>query len=384
MNWTISIKPLSNQNKHSGKLKTKLAATHARSFHTVADTNEGASTDATAVATAVSAEPTRKASSTATFLQTARKVLDAEAQAVASLKSNLDDQFSDACQRLLDCSGRVVVTGVGKSGHIANKIAATLASTGTPAFFVHPAEASHGDLGMITKEDVVIAMSYGGESDELKTILPVIKRLKVPLIALTGQPTSSLAKAADAVLNVSVSQEACSLGLVPTNSTTATLAMGDALAVAVLEARGFSADEFARTHPGGKLGKKLLLKVKDIMVCDNTLPTVISGTLLKDSLFSMSAGQLGFLAVVDQHSKLLGVFSDGDLRRALDHNTDITTTCIDDVMTTGGYAVNEEQLAADALLIMEQRRIYALPVLDNHNRVCGALNMHTLLHAGIV
>jgi len=318
------------------------------------------------------------------LLDVGRRVFATEAKAVAALNDNLDDQFATACHLLLKCTGRVVVCGVGKSGHIANKIAATLASTGTPAFFVHPGEASHGDLGMITADDVVIAISYGGESYELKTILPVMKRLDVPLIAITGKPASSLATAANAVLNVAVAEEACTLGLAPTTSTTATLAMGDALAVAVLETRGFSAEDFARTHPGGKLGKKLLLKVSDIMVCDETTPKVRIGTLLKDSLYSMSAGKLGFLAIVDNNDKLLGVFSDGDLRRALDQSLDINTVTIDKIMTRGGYAVNAQQLADDALIIMEQRKIYALPVLDDKGNVCGALNMHTLLQAGIV
>lgn len=318
------------------------------------------------------------------LLDTGKRVLDTESKAVAALIKRLDHHFATACRLLLKCRGRVVVCGVGKSGHIASKIAATLASTGTPAFFVHPAEASHGDLGMITGDDVVVAISYGGESTELKAILPVLKRLNVGLIAITGKLDSSLAKASDAQLDVSVKDEACNLGLAPTSSTTATLAMGDALAVAVLETRGFSAEDFARTHPGGKLGKKLLLKVDDVMVCDETLPLVTSGTLLKDSLYSMSAGKLGFLAIVDQQKKLLGVFSDGDLRRALDRNIDITNTRIDEVMTKGGYAVNSSQLAADALFIMEQQKIYALPVIDNDGLVCGALNMHTLFHAGVV
>lgn len=318
------------------------------------------------------------------LLDVGRRVFVTEAEAVAALADNLDDQFAAACNLLLKCSGRVVVCGIGKSGHIANKIAATLASTGTPAFFVHPSEAAHGDLGMITQDDVVIAISYGGESYELKTILPVMKRLDVPLIAITGKPASSLAIAANTVLNVAVAEEACSLGLAPTSSTTATLAMGDALAVAVLETRGFSAEDFARTHPGGKLGKKLLLKVSDIMICDETTPKVRTGTLLKDSLYNMSAGKLGFLAIVDNNEKLLGVFSDGDLRRALDQSIDINNAAIDEVMTRGGYAVNAQQLADDALLIMEQRKIYALPVLDDNGGVCGALNMHTLFQAGIV
>jgi len=317
------------------------------------------------------------------LLEVAKKVFATESKAVAALSDALDKSFDSACHLILRCKGRVVVCGVGKSGHIAGKLAATLASTGTPSFFVHPGEASHGDLGMITRDDVVIAISYGGESQELKMILPVIKRLAVPLIAITGKPDSSLARSAAATLNVAVEEEACTLGLAPTSSTTATLAMGDALAVAVLETRGFSAEDFAMTHPGGKLGRKLLLKVSDIMVSGDTLPTVPAGTLLKDSLYSMSAGQLGFLAIVDADKKLLGVFSDGDLRRALDRDINLTSTVIDEVMTTGGLAINFQQLADDALHIMEQHKIYALPVLDDNGCVCGALNMHTLLQAGV-
>ena len=326
---------------------------------------------------------THKIRSNSQLLEVARRVFATEAAAVADLSHSLDAAFATACNLILDCSGRIVVCGVGKSGHIASKIAATLASTGTPAFFVHPGEASHGDLGMITTDDVVIAISYGGESSELKMILPVMKRMDVALIAITGKPESSLAQAATAVLNVAVKKEACTLGLAPTSSTTATLAMGDALAVAVLETRGFSAKDFAMTHPGGKLGKKLSLRVSDVMVCDRTLPTVVAGTLLKDSLYTMSAGKLGFLAIVDDHRKLIGVFSDGDLRRALDRNIDITNTLIDEVMTRGGHTVHSRQLADDALHIMEQYKIYALPVLDENGKVCGALNMHTLFHAGV-
>ncbi len=314
----------------------------------------------------------------------AKKVFATEAKAVAALSQSLDVQFADACDLLLGCSGRVVVCGVGKSGHIANKIAATLASTGTPAFFVHPAEASHGDLGMIRADDVIIAISYGGESSEIKTILPLVKRLGTPVIAITGKINSSLAHSASAVLNVAVAEEACPLGLAPTSSTTATLAMGDALAVVLLETRGFSAADFAMTHPGGKLGRKLLLSVADVMVSGQSSPSVLTGTLLRDALYTMSAGQLGFLTVIDDNKQLLGVFSDGDLRRALDRDIDINKTLIDDVMTKGGYSVTAQQLAIDALELMEKHKIYALPVLDANATVCGALNMHTLLQAGVV
>ena len=318
------------------------------------------------------------------LIQRGKEVFATEAQAVAALSDALDQDFATACELLLSCTGRVVVCGVGKSGHIANKIAATLASTGTPSFFVHPGEASHGDLGMILPQDVVIAISYGGESAEIKTILPVLRRLGVKVIAITGKLESALAKAAACVLNVGVKTEACPLGLAPTSSTTATLAMGDALAVAVLESRGFKATDFAMTHPGGKLGKKLLLTVADVMTRDSTLPVVTSSTLLKNSLYTMSAGQLGFLAVVDTAGKLLGVFSDGDLRRALDRNIDINSAIIDEVMTPGGHTVTADQLAVAALEVMEQHKIYALPVLDSQAKVCGALNMHTLLQAGVV
>lgn len=318
------------------------------------------------------------------LLSLAKKVFTTEADAVAALSLSLDANFADACDLLLACRGRVVVCGVGKSGHIANKIAATLASTGTPAFFVHPAEASHGDLGMIRADDVIIALSYGGESSEIKTILPLVKRLGIPVIAITGKTNSSLAQSASAVLNVAVAREACPLGLAPTSSTTATLAMGDALAVVLLETRGFSAADFAMTHPGGKLGRKLLLTVADVMVSDHASPTVSTGTLLRDALYTMSAGQLGFLTVIDANKQLLGVFTDGDLRRALDLDIDINKTLIDDVMTKGGYNVTAQQLAVDALELMEKHKIYALPVLDANATVCGALNMHSLLQAGVV
>ncbi len=326
----------------------------------------------------------RRDQQSADTLSLARRVFEIEADSVQQLKNRLDDNFLNACTALLNCSGRVVVCGVGKSGHIANKIAATLASTGTPAFFVHPSEASHGDFGMITASDVVIAISYSGESDELKTILPLLKRTGNTLIAFTARSQSSLGKAASIHLDISVKQEACPLGLAPTSSTTATLAMGDALAVAVLNLRGFSANDFARTHPGGALGKKLLLSIADIMTAGSATPTVESGASLKDALLAMNTGQLGFLIVTDTHHNMLGVFSDGDLRRALDRNIDIHTTVIADLMTPGGHHVEASQPAVKALELMEKHKIYALPVLDDHGKVCGALNMHSLLQAGVV
>lgn len=341
--------------------------------------------ESTTIERPVTSQVTGKTTSQkAKLLQLAAQVFATEARAVSELTDSLDDNFATACELLLACQGRVVVCGVGKSGHIGHKIAATLASTGTPAFFVHPGEASHGDLGMIRADDVVIAISYGGESSELKVILPVLTRLGTPVIAITGKIDSSLATAAKAVLNVQVQTEACPLGLAPTSSTTATLAMGDALAVAVLETRGFNAKDFAMTHPGGKLGRKLLLRVSDIMVSDASLPVVNTGTRLLDSLYKMSAGQLGFLAIIDNDAKLQGVFSDGDLRRALDNNLDINTVTVDQVMTRGGHTVQSNQLAADALEIMEQHKIYALPVLSSDLKVCGAINMHILLQSGVV
>lgn len=329
-------------------------------------------------------ETTADAQHHARLIDLAKNVFQKEAKAVSALSESLDRHFPDACDLIIACQGRVVVCGVGKSGHIAGKIAATFASTGTAAFFVHPGEATHGDLGMIQPDDVVIAISHGGESAEFNTILPLLQRMGTSIIAITGQPDSTLAQAATAVLNVSVEAEACPLGLAPTSSTTATLAMGDALAVAVLETRGFSAADFAMTHPGGKLGRKLLLSVADIMVRDHNIPVVASQTPLKNALYTMSAGQLGFLAIVDSEQKLLGVFSDGDLRRALDRDIDINSTTIDHLMTPGGHTVNHEQLATEALEIMEHHKIYALPVINHNGMVCGALNMHTLLQAGVV
>lgn len=311
-------------------------------------------------------------------------VLDTEADAVRSLRDRVDATFVQACHYMLECEGRVVVTGMGKSGHIGSKIAATLASTGTPAFFMHPGEASHGDLGMITPQDVVLALSNSGETSEIVTILPLIKRLAVPLIALTGNPRSTLARAASAHIDVSVAQEACPLGLAPTSSTTAALAMGDALAVALLEARGFTAEDFARSHPGGRLGRRLLLLIEDLMHTGDRIPRVPPNAPLREALLEMSRKGLGMTVIVDDDDKLLGIFTDGDLRRSLDRGVDIHTTVVMDVMTRGGRSTHRGQLAAEALTMMEEHKISALPVVDDEGRLVGALNMHDLLRAGVV
>ncbi len=311
-------------------------------------------------------------------------VIGIEKQAVESLIERIDNDFIKACQLFLGCQGRVIVTGMGKSGHIAGKIAATLASTGTPAFFVHPGEASHGDLGMITRQDVVLALSNSGETDEVLTILPIIKRLGVPLVAMTGKPDSSLARFSDAHLNVSVKQEACPLGLAPTASTTAALVMGDALAVALLEIRGFTRDDFALSHPGGSLGRRLLMKVGDIMHRGDEIPVVSQQAFISEALLEMTEKKLGMTAVVNQQGQVTGIFTDGDLRRMLEKNYDVHQTFIADVMTAPCLTIDSEMLAAQAMQIMEQKKINALLIVDKENKPVGALNMHDLLKAGIV
>jgi arabinose-5-phosphate isomerase len=313
-----------------------------------------------------------------------RAVLETEARAITALIDRLDDSFARACQILLACEARIVVLGMGKSGHIGGKIAATLASTGSPAFFVHPGEASHGDLGMITPKDVVLALSNSGETEEILTILPLIKRLHVPLITLTGNPTSTLARAADVNIDVSVEQEACPLGLAPTSSTTAALVMGDALAISLLESRGFTADDFARSHPGGRLGRRLLLLISDIMHTGDGIPAVRLGAKISEALVEMTRKGLGMTAVLDDDGNLTGLFTDGDLRRALDHEIDVHTTRIDDMMTRNGKTVFDDQLAAEALEIMQRYKINALPVIHRDGKLVGALNMHDLLRAGVV
>ena len=311
-------------------------------------------------------------------------VIQTEAAAVAELAARIDDNFAIACQYMLACSGRIVVLGMGKSGHIGGKIAATLASTGSPAFFVHPGEASHGDLGMIIAKDVVLALSNSGETEEILTILPLIKRLGVPLIALTGNPTSTLANAATVHIDVSVRQEACPLGLAPTSSTTATLVMGDALAISLLEARGFTAEDFARSHPGGRLGRRLLLLIGDIMHSGAAIPQVNANAMLSEALLEMTRKGLGMTAIVNSDRHIVGIFTDGDLRRALDHGIDVHTTAITAVMTRGGKTVHAEQLAAEALQVMQNHKINALLVVDAQQQLIGALNMHDLLRAGVV
>ena len=313
-----------------------------------------------------------------------RAVLEVEAASVAALAGRLADGFVEACRLMLACRGRVVVLGMGKSGHIGGKIAATLASTGTPAFFVHPGEASHGDLGMITGSDVVLALSNSGETGEVVTLLPLIKRLNVPLIALTGNPVSTLGRTATVHLDVSVAQEACPLGLAPTSSTTAALAMGDALAVAMLDARGFTREDFARSHPGGRLGRRLLLRIDDIMHVGDRLPRVTADTPLAQALVEMSAKGLGMTAVVDEAGGVQGVFTDGDLRRSVDRALDIHATTVGEVMTRSPKTMPPGRLAAEALELMERHRINALLVVDGAGRLVGALNMHDLLRSGVV
>ncbi len=315
-----------------------------------------------------------------------RRVLATEAQAVASLEHRLDEAFARACALLLACTGRVVVTGMGKSGHVASKIAATLASTGTPAFFLHPAEAIHGDLGMITADDAVLALSNSGETSELLLILPLIKRLDVPLIALTGNDGSTLSRYATVTIDVSVPAEACPLNLAPTASTTAALAMGDALAIAVLEARGFTEEDFARSHPGGSLGRRLLLHVEDVMRKGGDLPRVGPDTLLSAGLLEMSRKGLGMTTIVDAEDHVLGIFTDGDLRRALDRQLDIHRVRMREVMTAGGKVAQPRMLAAEAVHLMETFRITSLPVVssDAERRLVGALNVHDLLRAGVM
>lgn len=311
-------------------------------------------------------------------------VIQVETQAIAALAEQINDAFVLACKLMFTCKGRVVVTGMGKSGHIAGKIAATLASTGTPAFFVHSGEASHGDLGMITRQDVVLALSNSGETEEVLTILPIIKRLDVPLIAMTGNPDSTLAKFATAHINVAVEQEACPLGLAPTSSTTAALVMGDALAVSLLEARGFTRDDFALSHPGGSLGKRLLLRVDDIMHADEQVPLVAESALISHALLEMTEKKLGMTAIVDTNNRVIGIFTDGDLRRMLSRNLDLHKTAITEVMTANCAVITADILAAEAMQIMEQKKINALIVVDEQGKAIGALNMHDLIRAGIV
>lgn len=319
-----------------------------------------------------------------TLIAAGRRALATEIRGLAALEARIDAAFAAACHLCLACSGRIVVTGMGKSGHIGGKIAATLASTGTPAFFLHPAEASHGDIGMITREDVVLAISNSGETPEILTLLAPLARLGVPVIALSGNLASPLAKAAAVALDVSVAEEACPLNLAPTASTTVTLALGDALAVALLEARGFTAEDFARSHPGGSLGRRLLLRVEDVMRRGAEIPRVLTSTPLAEGLLEMSRKGLGMTVIVDGADRAIGVFTDGDLRRTLDRRIDVHAVSIGEVMTQPCKSILARELAAEAVLLMEQYRITALPVVDERGKLVGALNVHDLLRSGVM
>ncbi len=320
----------------------------------------------------------------ARLIALARAVLEVEARSISELIPQVNEQFVAAARYMLACEGRIVVLGMGKSGHIGGKIAATFASTGTPAFFVHPGEASHGDMGMITARDVVFALSNSGETDELVVLVPLLKRLGVPLIAMTGNPKSTLGESATIHIHVAVEQEACPLGLAPTSSTTAALAMGDALAVALLEARGFTQEDFARSHPGGMLGRRLLLRIKDLMHIGKEMPMVSGTTLLSEALLEITGKGLGLTAVVDDRRRVAGVFTDGDLRRVLDRGLDVRATQIQEVMTHSCRTIRPETLAAEALAIMQESKINALLVVDSGNTLVGVLNMHDLLKARVV
>jgi arabinose-5-phosphate isomerase len=317
-------------------------------------------------------------------LDLAREVLNIEAAAVQALSTRLDEKFLHALDLILSCEGRVIVSGMGKSGHIARKIAATMASTGTPAYFVHPGEASHGDLGMITSEDVFIALSYSGESQELMTIVPVIKRQGAKLISMTGNPKSSLALSADVHLDAHVDKEACPMGLAPTTSTTATLALGDALAMALLDAKGFGKEDFARSHPGGSLGRRLLTHVRDIMRSGERVPMVHEQAMLSDAILEISKKGVGMTAIVDDQVRVLGIYTDGDLRRTLEKRLDFGTTPVRSVMSANPRCIGPDNLAAEAVQMMEQYNISQMLVVDEQHKLVGALNMHDLLHAKVI
>jgi arabinose-5-phosphate isomerase len=322
--------------------------------------------------------------SSASYEQLGREVIQLEAEALQTLAKRVDGQFAEACRLILACAGRVIVIGMGKSGHIGGKIAATLASTGTPSFFVHPGEASHGDVGMITTPDIVLAISNSGETEEILTILPIIKRMGVKLIALTGGLQSSLARQADAVLNAGVEKEACPHNLAPTASTTAALAIGDALAVALLKSRGFTREDFARAHPAGSLGRRLLLYVSDIMHSGTAIPQVAEGASLREALLEMTGKGLGMTGVVDHQGRLVGIFTDGDLRRVLNRNVDVYNAKITEVMTQNPKTTRADRLAAETVQLMRSLKINGLFVVDENNRVLGALNMHDLFRAGVI
>lgn len=318
------------------------------------------------------------------YVESALRTIRIEQDAIGDLSARIGPAFTKACQLMNDCSGRIIVTGMGKSGHIGNKIAATLASTGTPAFFVHPGEASHGDLGMITKDDVVLAISNSGSTSEIVTIVPLIKRMGIPLISMTGNSASILAKEADIALDISIREEACPLGLAPTTSTTVSLVMGDALAVALLEAKGFSEEDFAFSHPGGALGRRLLLKVSDLMHSGERLPKVGPNTVLAEGLMEITNKGFGLTAVVNETDHLLGLFTDGDLRRTFDSKLDLHQTRMEEVMTRNCKTTRADVLAAEALNIMEKNKITGLLVVDGNNTLVGVLHMHDLLRAGVI
>ncbi|MCO6058180.1 KpsF/GutQ family sugar-phosphate isomerase [Pseudomonas sp. MOB-449] len=318
------------------------------------------------------------------LIKSAQRTIQLEREAIDDLLLRIDADFVRACELILACKGRVVVVGMGKSGHVGKKIAATLASTGTPSFFVHPAEASHGDMGMITRDDVVLALSNSGSTAEIVTLLPLIKRLGITLVSLTGNPDSPLAKAAAANLDARVAQEACPLNLAPTSSTTAALVLGDALAIALLEARGFTAEDFAFSHPGGALGRRLLLKVENIMHAGDSLPSVARGTPMREALLEMTRKGLGMTAVIESDGRLAGIFTDGDLRRTLDKAVDVRLASIDDVMTVHGKTVRPDMLAAEALKIMDDHKINVLVVVDEDDRPIGALHIHDMTRAGVI
>lgn len=328
--------------------------------------------------------PKAKSAPAPSVVDTGRAVVEAESRAIAELAGRIGDDFERACRLIMGCRGRVVVVGIGKSGHVAGKIASTLASTGTPAFFVHPGEASHGDLGMITPADLLIAASNSGETPEILTILPIIKRMGVKLVALCGSPGSTVARQSDVCLDVSVGKEACPLNLAPTTSTSTTLAMGDALAVAVLQSRGFTAEDFARSHPGGVLGRRLLLYVRDLMHSGTDVPLVHEDDVLRDALLEMSGKHLGMTGVVDAENRLVGLFTDGDLRRTLNRPVDLNQCPIRDVMTRDPVTVDGDMLAAEVITLMRTRAINGIFVVSEERRVEGALNMHDLLRAGVV
>jgi arabinose-5-phosphate isomerase len=318
------------------------------------------------------------------FKESALRVLKIEQQAIEQLTQYINQDFIRACELILPNKGKVIVCGMGKSGHIGKKISATLASTGTPAFFMHPGEANHGDLGMLTEQDILLAISNSGETSELLALLPVVKRLGVPIIAMTANNDSTLAKYADVVLCIKVQQEACSLGLAPTSSTTATLVMGDALAIALLDARGFTSEDFALSHPGGSLGRNLLLTLNDVMVQDSALPLVYAAQPLSDVLVEISKKALGMAGIVDDKGQLLGIFTDGDLRRVLDHKIDVHQTPIQDIMTINCITASPDMLAAEVLKLMQQHKINSLFVTDKQDKPVGAINMQLLLQAGII